>query len=111
MGEDTRARPLRVRKGDLFELYQAWCHQTGSYEMAERAFSKEMSAKRFKDKHSNGAWWIGLQPTVNLFDLKEGTWTAADEGAVQDAADRRDGGASGSAWPTGDSADWMPGDD
>lgn len=111
VGEDTRARPLRVRKGDLFELYQAWCHQTGSYEMAERAFSKEMSAKRFKDKHSNGAWWIGLQPTVNLFDLKEGTWTAADEGAVQDAADRRDGGASGSAWPTGDSADWMPGDD
>jgi hypothetical protein len=81
-----------------------------------------MSAKRFKDKHSNGAWWIGLQPTVNLFDLKEGTWTAADEGAVQDAADRRDGtasssaavgqqGSSGSAWPTGDGADWMPGDD
>ena len=111
VGEDTRARPLRVRKGDLFELYQAWCHQTGSYEMAERAFSKEMSAKRFKDKHSNGAWWIGLQPTVNLFDLKEGTWTAADEGAVQDAADRRSDGASGSAWPTGDGADWMPGDD
>lgn len=79
IGEDTRARPLRVRKGDLFELYQAWCHQTGAYEMAERAFSKEMAAKRFKDKHSNGAWWIGVQPTVELQDIKDGHWTAADE--------------------------------
>lgn len=107
VGEDTRARPLRVRKGDLFELYQAWCHQTGSYEMAERAFSKEMAAKRFKDKHSNGAWWIGLQPTVLLEDIKNGHWTAADEGAVEAAADR----AEAAAWPTGDRADWVPGDD
>lgn len=79
VGEDTRARPWRVRKGDLFELYQAWCHQTGAYEMAERAFSKEIAAKRFKEKHSNGAWWIGLQPTVDLEDMKQGYWTAADE--------------------------------
>jgi putative DNA primase/helicase len=85
VGEDTRARPLRVRKGDLFELYQAWCHQTGSYEMAERAFSKEMSAKRFKDKHSNGAWWIGVQPTVDLDAIKQGYWTAADEPRTADA--------------------------
>lgn len=79
IGEDTRARPVRVRKGDLFELYQAWCHQTGSYEMAERAFSKEMAAKRFKDKHSNGSWWVGVRPTVELQDIKDGRWTAADE--------------------------------
>ena len=79
VGEDTRARPMRVRKGDLFELYQAWCHQTGAYEMAERAFAKEIAAKRFKDKHSNGAWWVGLQPVVTIEDVKEGHWTAADE--------------------------------
>jgi putative DNA primase/helicase len=79
LGEDSRARPMRVRKGDLFELYQAWCHQTGGYEMAERAFSKEMSAKRFKEKHSNGSWWIGVRPTVDLQDIKDGRWTAADE--------------------------------
>jgi putative DNA primase/helicase len=78
-GEDTRQRPWRVRKGDLFELYQAWCHQTSGYEMAERAFSKEMSAKGFKEKHSNGAWWVGIQPVVTLDDLKDGRWTAADE--------------------------------
>jgi len=108
VGEDTRARPLRGRKGDLFELYQAWCHQTGSYEMAERAFSKEIAAKRFKDKHSNGAWWIGVQPTVGLQDLKDGVWTAADEGEVENAARERDAAA---AWPTGDDADWVPGDD
>lgn len=106
IGEDTRARPIRVRKGELFELYQAWCHQTGSYEMAERAFAKEMSAKRFKDKHSNGAWWIGVQPTVHLQDIKDGVWTAADEGRVDAAAADR----AASQWPTGDSGDWVPGD-
>lgn len=68
-----------LRKGDLFELYQAWCHQTGAYEMAERAFAKEIAGKRFKDKHSNGSWWIGLQPAVTLDDVKDGLWTAADE--------------------------------
>lgn len=88
LGEDTRARPIRVRKGELFELYQAWCHQTGSYEMAERAFSKEMAAKRFKDKHSNGSWWVGVRPTVDLQDIKDGRWTAADE--VQEAGDGAD---------------------
>lgn len=98
IGEDTRQRPLRVRKGDLFELYQAWCHQTGSYEMAERAFSKEMAAKRFKDKHSNGAWWIGVQPTVDLDDVKEGRWTAADEHTVGNT-------------PVGDVPGDVPGDD
>jgi len=87
VGEDTRARPWRVRKGDLFELYQAWCHQTGAYEMQERAFAKEMFAKRFKDKHSNGAWWLGIQNVVTLTDVKEGFWTAADEAAdVPDGA-------------------------
>lgn len=94
IGEDTRARPWRVRKQALFELYQAWCHQTGSYEMAERAFSKEMSAKRFKEKHSNGAWWVGIQPTVDLDDVKEGRWTAVDEPEAGQFGGS-DGGASG----------------
>lgn len=110
VGEDSRARPWRVQKRELFELYQAWCHQTGSYEMAERAFSKEVAAKRFKEKHSNGAWWVGVRPVVTLEDVKAGYWTAADE-------DARDAAAAGapppapSQWPTGDSADWVPGDD
>lgn len=113
-GEDTRARPWRVRKGDLFELYQAWCHQTGGYEMQERAFSKEMTAKRFKEKHSNGSWWIGVKPVVDLQDLKDGHWTAADEDAREADAAARGGvptGSSDSVWPTGDGADWVPGDD
>jgi putative DNA primase/helicase len=98
-GEDSRARPWRVRKGDLFELYQAWCHQTGGYEMQERAFSKEMTAKRFKEKHSNGSWWIGVKPVVELQDVKDGHWTAADEHLVEAGAEQRARGA-----------DWVPGD-
>ncbi len=109
-GEDTRARPWRVQKRELFELYQAWCHQTGSYEMAERAFSKEVAAKRFKEKHSNGAWWVGVKPVVTLEDVKNGYWTAADEEA-RDAAAGDAPPPAPSQWPTGDSADWVPGDD
>lgn len=102
VGEDSRARPWRVRKGDLFELYQAWCHQTGAYEMAERAFSKEIAAKRFRDKHSNGAWWVGLQPVVTLDDVKGGHWTAADEHKLTpDAADDGGDGLPGDAIPDG----------
>lgn len=102
VGEDTRARPVRVRKGDLFELYQAWCHQTGAYEMAERAFAKEIAAKRFRDKHSNGAWWVGLQPVVTLDDVKDGYWTAADEHTLgPDAADDGRDDASDDAIPDG----------
>lgn len=106
IGEDTRARPWRVQKRELFELYQAWCHQTGSYEMAERAFSKEVAAKRFKEKHSNGAWWVGVKPVVGLEAIKNGWWTAADEGA----GDAEPAGTA-SDWPTGERADWVPGDD
>lgn len=97
VGEHTKARPWRVRKGDLFEIYQAWCHQTGSYEMAERAFSKEMSAKRFKDQHSNGAYWLGVSPVVTLDAIKGGYWSAADEGEEPDAgpADVPDHGLDG----------------
>lgn len=97
IGEDSRARPWRVMKLDLFELYQAWCRETGAYEMAERAFSKDVKAKRFREKHSNGAWWIGVKPVVSLEDLKDGQWTAADE---------RDG--AGNAGEHSD--DWEPGD-
>lgn len=98
VGEDSRTRPCRVRKGDLFELYQAWCHQTGAYEMAERGFAKELIGKRFKDKHSNGAWWLGIQPVVTLEVVKAGYWTAADEGA-QPGQDQPD-----------DGYEWQPGD-
>ena len=93
VGADTRQRPWRVRKSDLFELYVAWCHQTGAYEMAERAFSKEIASKRFKEKHSNGAWWVGLQPVVTLDDVKGGWWTAADE--RDDRSGAGPGGGSG----------------
>lgn len=113
LGEDTRARPMRVRKRDLFELYQAWCHQTGAYEMAERGFAKEIAAKRFKDKHSDGAWWVGLRPTVHVEDMKDGRWTAADEAGASSsaAAGGFDAGRRDAGPPRGKyDDDWSPGD-
>lgn len=105
-GEDTRERPWRVRKGNLFELYQAWCHQTGGYEMAERAFSKEMQSKRFKEKHSNGSWWIGIKPVVELDDLKGGEWTAADDGRDVGAGVGADSGEGVDPWHDQGLPDW-----
>lgn len=110
VGEHSRARPWRVRSSELYELYQAWCLQTGSYEMASRAFTKEMAAKRFKVKHSDGNWWLGIMPVVTLDAVKGGFWTSADEpDEVDDAATSTASPAS--QWPTGDSPDWRPGDD
>jgi len=79
LAEDTRDRPWRVRKTDLFDLFEAWAQQTGSYVFNSRQFSKQMSAKGFKEKHSNGSWWTGINRAVELSDVKEGTWKAADE--------------------------------
>jgi len=119
VGEDSRKRPWRVMKRELFELYQAWCHETSAYEMGERAFAKEIKAKRFGDMTSNGAWWTGLKPVVDVQDVKDGRWTAADEGARDaEAADRDTASSSATSGqqeraerPTGDSAGWVPGDD
>lgn len=69
----------RVKKRDLYDLFEAWCAQTGDYHFSDRQFSKEMEAKGFEDQHSNGAWWLGINRAVEIEDVKEGVWTAADE--------------------------------
>lgn len=96
-GEDTRARPWRVRKRDLYELYEAWCDQTGGYKMESRPFTKEIKAKRFVEKHSDGDWWLGLKPVVELQDIKDGRWTAADQ---PDEPDDGSGAAPLDDWET-----------
>jgi P4 family phage/plasmid primase-like protien len=93
VGDDLPGRKWRVRKTELFEIYQAWCLQTAGYEMTSRAFSKEIKAKRFGEKHSNGEWWLGLKPTVTLDAIKGGYWTAVDEPAEPDAPDVSSGPA------------------
>jgi P4 family phage/plasmid primase-like protien len=79
IGEDLPSRPFRVRKTDLFALFGAWAVQTGSYERTSRQFSKAMQAKGFKEKHSDGSWWLGVMGVVQVDDVKAGIWTAADE--------------------------------
>jgi P4 family phage/plasmid primase-like protien len=78
LGEDSKARPWRVRVTDLYELFEAWANQTGSYVYNSRQFSKAIQGKGFKTLHSNGSWWLGIQAVVYLEDLKAGNWTAAD---------------------------------
>lgn len=97
LGEDSKARPWRARVTDLYELFEAWANQTGSYVHNSRQFSKAIGAKGFKTLHSNGSWWLGIQAVVYLEDLKAGNWTAADV----------DGGGSSVA-PIDDGEDWGP---
>ncbi|MGI9360947.1 MAG: DNA primase family protein [Parasphingorhabdus sp.] len=78
LGEDSKDRPWRVRLSDLYALFEVWAEQTGSYVFTSRQFSKAMRAKGFKDKHSGGSWWIGINRVVEVDDIKNGTWTAAD---------------------------------
>lgn len=50
----------RCRAGMLFELYQVWCEQGGFERGSRIAFKRAMTARGFKQKHSNGAWWLDL---------------------------------------------------
>lgn len=78
LGVDTRARPVRVRKKELFELYTAWAQSGGHFEFKNRQFSKAMEAKGFADLHSNGEWWTGVSAEVTKEAIEQGTWTAVD---------------------------------
>lgn len=78
-GTDTRAAPFRVRKTELYELFEAWAGQTGAFVMQSRAFTKAMENKGFEFKTSNGDWWLNIRAAVSVQDVKEGHWTAVDD--------------------------------
>lgn len=79
MGVDLPQRPFRVRKTDLHELYVAWAEQTGGFAMTSRQLTKAMKDKGFRDKHSNGDWWLNLRAAFDPQQVKEGDWTAMDD--------------------------------
>jgi phage/plasmid-associated DNA primase len=79
MGIDSRAAPFRVRKNELYELFEAWAGQTGAFVLQSRAFTKAMEAKGFEWKTSNGDWWLNIRSAHAVQDVKEGRWTAVDD--------------------------------
>jgi P4 family phage/plasmid primase-like protien len=78
-GSDSRSMPFRIRKNELYELFEAWAAQTGAYVMQPRAFTKAMEAKGHEFKTSNGDWWLNIRAAFTVQDVKEGRWTAADD--------------------------------
>jgi P4 family phage/plasmid primase-like protien len=78
-GVDSRASPFRVRKTELYDLFEAWAAQTGAYLMQSRAFTKAMENKGFEFKSSNGDWWLNIRAAFTAQDVKEGRWTAVDD--------------------------------
>jgi P4 family phage/plasmid primase-like protien len=78
-GNDSRAAPFRVRKNELYDLFEAWAGQTGAFVLPSRSFTKAMEAKGFEWKTSNGDWWLNIRAAFAAQDVKEGRWTAVDD--------------------------------
>jgi putative DNA primase/helicase len=79
LGVDSSATRFRVRKTELYELFEAWATQTGAYVLQSRAFTKAMENKGFEFKSSNGDWWLNIRAAFTAQDVKEGRWTAVDD--------------------------------
>jgi len=110
VGEDTPQRPMRVAAKLLHDTYLAWCEQAGGAHWKIGGFKKGMLDKGFASKASDGMKWLGvtLRDGISPDTIREGRWSGPDDGGEA-------GGESGAAnavnWPTGDSAQWVPGDD
>lgn len=64
---------------ELYELFLAWGKEAGAAEWTTQGFAAAMRDKGFKDKHSNGTKWIGLEALVSKFDIESGDWTAVND--------------------------------
>lgn len=50
----------RCKARRLFEAYELWCKRTGAEPVNRRVFRCAMIARGFRQKHSNGAWWLDI---------------------------------------------------
>jgi hypothetical protein len=50
----------RVKATRLTEAYVAWCERAGDTPMSRTMFCRAMKARGFRQKHSNGHWWLNL---------------------------------------------------
>lgn len=50
----------RTRASKLYACYGDWCELTGSKRISLPAFKRAMTARGFKQKISNGHWWLNL---------------------------------------------------
>ncbi len=58
--ECTLGSEVEVRKGTLYNTYIQWCGLNALLPATESRFAREISALGLKQKHSNGAWWVGI---------------------------------------------------
>ena len=110
VGEDTPQRPMRVAAKLLHDTYLAWCEQAGGANWKIGGFKKAMLDKGFVSKASDGMKWLGvvLRDGISPETIREGRWSGPDG---PEEAGGAQGAENGPEWPTGESADWVPGDD
>jgi putative DNA primase/helicase len=109
VGEDMPQRPMRVAAKLLHDTYLAWCDQAGGAFWKIGGFKKAMLDKGFASKASDGMKWLGvrLRDGIDPDAIREGRWSGPDAPAGSGGAQKAE---SHHEWPTGDDADWMPGD-
>lgn len=92
----------RTRSGELLEVFNEWVREAGAAEWTPQGFAKAMEDRGYERKTSNGVWWLDIEATVEVADIKAGRFGA------QDKADDPPPEPSLPAAQAGDPDDWTP---
>lgn len=68
----------RAKSSELFNVFTAWAKASGGGEWTPQGFSKAMEDRGYEKKTSNGVWWLDLEVTVDVADIEQGRFGAAD---------------------------------
>jgi putative DNA primase/helicase len=98
IGEDLPGRPMRIRTSSLFAIFEAWAAASGAFQMNNKQFASAIKAKGFAQKASNGNYWVGVDAVVEAQDIKDGTWTAADDSDASVKGAQPDDDGTGYQW-------------
>jgi phage/plasmid primase, P4 family, C-terminal domain len=92
----------RTRSSELLEVFNEWVRESGKAEWSAQGFAKAMEDRGYERKTSNGVWWLDIEATVEVADIKAGRFGS------QDKADDPPPEPSSPAAQSPEPDDWTP---
>lgn len=71
----------RTRSSELLEIFNEWVREAGAAEWTSQGFAKAMEDRGYERKTSNGVWWLDIEATVDVADIKAGRFGSQDRAA------------------------------
>jgi putative DNA primase/helicase len=69
----------RTRSSELLEIFNEWVRESGAAEWSAQGFAKAMEDRGYERKTSNGVWWLDIEATVEVADIKAGRFGSQDK--------------------------------